>query len=72
MNNLEVPHFEIDIDENGIQLEAHGYKGNSCVKESEKLEAAIGSGTSRNYKAAFYQKVIAPIKNRLGMGGMGR
>jgi len=62
----EVEHFEIDIDENGIKLEAHGFKGNSCVKASEKLEAAIGGDTKRTKKAAFYEKVITPLKNKLG------
>lgn len=66
----EVPHFEITIDDKGeIKLEAHGYTGNSCVKASEKLEAAIGGGKDRTLKAAFYAKVVTPL--RLAIGGNG-
>lgn len=64
MDNIE--HFEADISDKGIKLEGHGYKGNQCVKDSAPLEAAIGNGTTRNLKAAFYAKVVAPVKNKLG------
>lgn len=62
----EVQHFEIDIDETGMKLEAHGFKGNSCVKESARIEAAIGSTEKRKYKDAFYQKVKTIGRNLIG------
>ena len=61
-----IEHFEVDITEDGIKLEAHGFKGKGCIKESEKLEAAIGGNTDRKLKAA-YHKVANTIKNTLGV-----
>jgi hypothetical protein len=61
--------FEITCDNKGkIKLEAHGYKGDECIKASEKLEESLGlKEGKRTLKGEFYQKVVNPVKVRLGL-----
>jgi hypothetical protein len=64
----DVPHFEIMVDKSGkVKLEAFGFKGDACLKASKELEDAIGSVDGRNYKSAFYQRVVAGVKKTLGV-----
>lgn len=59
----DIPHFEIDFDENGtITLEAHGYKGDACLKATRELEDRIGGVHERKLKPSFYQRAIGVAK----------
>lgn len=64
----EIEHFEMTISENGIKLEAHGYRGDACIKESADIENAIGKPHKRSFKKEFYAKVKGVTKLFGGKG----
>ena len=66
MSKESIPHFEADISDKGIKMDGPGFTGNQCIKESETLESALGENDGRSYKAAFYKKVLNPLKNKMG------
>jgi hypothetical protein len=55
----------IDIDPEGnVRIEGKGIKGPDCLKLTAAIEEAIGTVTSRQKTAEFFQ--TPPIKRKVG------
>lgn len=57
----------VEIDPSGsTKIDAQGFTGNSCLKETESLEEALGKVSDRHLKAEAMKPVTVPDKNKLG------
>ncbi len=51
--------IEVTIDPEGnVKLVTHGLKGQSCMKETEQLEKALGKVTAREKTREFYEQGV--------------
>lgn len=49
--------IEVEIDPEGnVKLVTHGLKGQSCMKETEQVEKAVGKVASREKTREFYER----------------
>lgn len=47
----------VTIDKNGgTQIEAQGFTGDACLKETKSLEEALGKVEDRELKKEYYEK----------------
>ncbi len=48
----------VKIDKNGnISIDTNGFTGDECIRETKKLEQALGVVTSREKKPSFYARI---------------
>ena len=60
----------IDVSDDGeIQIETRGFKGKSCLAESEFLKDLLGKETSRQLTPAYYQEEKQNVKKYLPLCG---
>jgi hypothetical protein len=60
----------IDVsDEGEVQIETRGFKGKSCVAESEFLKDILGKETSRQLTPAYYHEEKETVKKYLPLCG---
>jgi hypothetical protein len=60
----------IEISSDGeIQIETRGFKGKSCVIESEFLKKVLGKETSRSLTPAYWQQGKVAVKKHLPLCG---
>lgn len=56
----------IEVDENGeIQLTATGFKGKSCIVESQFIKDMLGEEISKKLTSAYYEKDGVKITEHL-------
>jgi len=60
----------IDVSDNGeVRIETRGFKGKSCLAESEFLKELLGKETSRQLTPAYYQEEKETVKKYLPLCG---
>jgi hypothetical protein len=60
----------IDVSDDGeVRIETRGFKGKSCVAESEFLKDLLGKETSRQLTPAYYQEEKQTVKKYLPLCG---
>lgn len=60
----------IDVSNDGeIQIETRGFKGKSCIHESEFLKNVLGKETSRSLTPAYWQEGSVAVKKHLPLCG---
>jgi len=60
----------IDISDDGeVRIETRGFKGKSCLAESEFLKELLGKETSRQLTPAYYQEEKQTVKKYLPLCG---
>jgi len=60
----------IDVSDDGeVRIETRGFKGKSCVAESEFLKDLLGKETSRRLTPAYYQEEKQTVKKYLPLCG---
>ena len=60
----------IDISDDGeVRIETRGFKGKSCLAESEFLKELLGKETSRQLTPAYYQEEKETVKKYLPLCG---
>ena len=60
----------IDVSDDGeVQIETKGFKGKSCLMESEFLKDVLGKETSRQLTPAYYQEEKETVKKYLSLCG---
>lgn len=60
----------IDVSDDGeVQIETRGFKGKSCLAESEFLKDLLGKETSRQLTPAYYQEEKQTVKKYLPLCG---
>ncbi|MEE8591624.1 MAG: DUF2997 domain-containing protein [Spirochaetia bacterium] len=60
----------IDVSDDGeIRIETRGFKGKSCLAESEFLKDLLGKETSRQLTPAYYQEEKQTVKKYLPLCG---
>jgi len=60
----------VDISSDGeIKVETRGFKGKSCVAESQFLKDLLGKEVSQQLTPAFYQKDEETVKKYLPLCG---
>jgi hypothetical protein len=60
----------IDVSDDGeVRIETRGFKGKSCVAESEFLKDLLGKETSRQLTPAYYQEEKETVKKYLPLCG---
>ena len=60
----------IDVSDDGeIRIETRGFKGKSCLAESEFLKDVLGKETSCQLTPAYYQEEKETIKKYLPLCG---
>lgn len=60
----------IDVSDDGeIHIETRGFKGKSCVTESEFLKEILGNETARLLTPAYYQEAKQTVKKYLPLCG---
>ena len=60
----------VDISNEGeIRIETRGFKGKSCVIESEFLKNVLGKETSRSLTPAYWQEGSVDVKKHLPLCG---
>jgi len=60
----------IDVSDNGeVRIETRGFKGKSCLAESEFLKDLLGKETSRQLTPAYYQEEKQTVKKYLPLCG---
>ena len=59
-----------DISEQGeITIETRGFKGKSCVEETQFLKDLLGTETSRQLTPAYYQEEKQAVRKFLPLCG---
>ena len=60
----------IDVSDDGeVRIETRGFKGKSCVAESEFLKDLLGKETSRQLTPAYYQEEKQTVRKYLPLCG---
>jgi hypothetical protein len=60
----------IDVsDDSEVRIETRGFKGKSCLAESEFLKDLLGKETSRQLTPAYYQEEKQNVKKYLPLCG---
>ena len=60
----------IDVSDDGeVRIETKGFKGKSCLAESEFLKEVLGKETSRQLTPAYYQEEKETVKKYLPLCG---
>ena len=60
----------IDVSDDGeVRIETRGFKGKSCLAESEFLKELLGKETSRRLTPAYYQEEKETVKKYLPLCG---
>ena len=60
----------IDVSDGGeVRIETRGFKGKSCLAESEFLKDLLGKETSRQLTPAYYQEEKETVKKYLPLCG---
>ena len=60
----------IDVSDDGeVRIETRGFKGKSCLAESEFLKDLLGKETSRRLTPAYYQEEKQTVKKYLPLCG---
>lgn len=60
----------IDVSQDGeIRLETRGFRGKSCIEESEFIKELLGHEQSRQLTPAYYKKAKQIIKKYLHLCG---
>lgn len=60
----------IDVLDSGeIKIETKGFKGKSCIEESQFLKDLLGEETARNLVPIYYTKNKVAIRNHLPLCG---
>jgi hypothetical protein len=60
----------IDVSDDGeVRIETRGFKGKSCLAESEFLRDLLGKETSRQLTPAYYQEEKETVKKYLPLCG---
>ena len=60
----------IDVSDDGeVRIETSGFKGKSCLAESEFLKDLLGKETSRQLTPAYYQEEKETVKKYLPLCG---
>jgi hypothetical protein len=60
----------IDVSDDGeVRIETRGFKGKSCLAESEFLKDLLGKETSRQLTPAYYQEEKQNVKKYLPLCG---
>ena len=60
----------IDVSDDGeVRIETRGFKGKSCLAESEFLKELLGKETSRQLTPAYYQEEKETVKKYLPLCG---
>jgi hypothetical protein len=60
----------VDVADTGeIRIETRGFKGKSCLKESDFLKVLLGKETSRQLTPAYYQEEKQTVKKYLPLCG---
>lgn len=60
----------IDVSDDGeVRIETRGFKGKSCLAESEFLKDLLGKETSRQLTPAYYQEEKETVKKYLPLCG---
>lgn len=60
----------IDVSDDGeVRIETRGFKGKSCVAESEFLKEVLGKETARQLTPAYYQEGKQTIRKYLPLCG---
>ena len=60
----------VDISNDGeIRIETRGFKGKSCLMESEFLKELLGKETSQQLTPAYYQEEKETVKKYLPLCG---
>lgn len=53
-------YIDVIVDDNGkVTIEAHGFTGGACLKETAALEKALGKVTKRSMKAEAQTAKVA-------------
>ncbi len=64
--------YKIDIvikEDGSIDVEAHGFTGEACIKEVEELMEDVGTVNDIKKKPEFYARASKRISKRIGVGG---
>ena len=60
----------IDVSDDGdVRIETRGFKGKSCLAQSEFLKDLLGKETSRQLTPAYYQEEKETVKKYLPLCG---
>jgi hypothetical protein len=60
----------VDVADTGeIRIETRGFKGKSCLKESDFLKVLLGKETSRQLTPAYYEEEKQTVKKYLPLCG---
>ena len=60
----------VEVSDDGeIRIETRGFKGNSCLEESQFLKDLLGSETARQLTPAYYNRGRKIIKKHLPLCG---
>jgi hypothetical protein len=60
----------IDISTDGeIKIETRGFKGKSCIAESQFIKDLLGNQTEKQLTPAYYQENNVPVKKYLPLCG---
>ena len=60
----------IDVDETGeVKIETRGFKGRSCIQETQFLKDLLGGEVERMPTAAFFQDEETAVKKYLPLCG---
>jgi hypothetical protein len=60
----------IEVSDDGeVRIETKGFKGKSCLAESEFLKYLLGKETSRQLTPAYYQEEKETVKKYLPLCG---
>jgi hypothetical protein len=60
----------IDVSNDGeVQIETRGFKGKSCIHESEFLKNVLGKEISRSLTPTYWQEADTIIKKHLPLCG---
>jgi hypothetical protein len=60
----------IEVSDDGeVRIETRGFKGKSCLAESEFLKDLLGKETSRRLAPAYYQEEKETVKKYLPLCG---
>ena len=60
----------VDVSDDGeVRIETRGFKGKSCLAESEFLKDLLGKETSRQLTPAYYQEEKQTVKKYLPLCG---
>lgn len=60
----------VDISNDGeVQIETRGFKGKSCIAESQFIKELLGSEIQKQLTPAYYQKNNVAVKKYLPLCG---